>query len=299
MMKQRLLKLFFFLLTLVVLYGCIMSYYSLEKGTVAVVRDLKRGQIVEVYEGAHSFIWYGTLPWLFAVDRLHTERSVSRELRIPIPTLKGLEGNDGAVVVPVRIKYVIDQEKVRNLRLLQEQGAAFDRYIGKRIEGFLAWDLRPSLHPLYRAPLIEKQISEILAAAKESSFEKWGIEEALVLEIMPLRPPVYPGVAQYQEGLRFLQEMKRTSMENSREMLRVKNRLEMDRLNQKALLDKYRDMGALVKENPDILKYIYIDKMADDLKVIISSDKSGLPLFLDREQEDTHKSPRGEVDNLR
>ena len=121
MMKQRLLKLFFFLLTLVVLYGCIMSYYSLEKGTVAVVRDLKKDQIVEVYEGAHSFIWYGALPWLFAVERFHTERNVSRELSIPIPTLKGVEGNDGAVTVPIRIKYVIDHAKVRNLRLFRAQ----------------------------------------------------------------------------------------------------------------------------------------------------------------------------------
>ena len=63
-------------------------------------------------------------------------------------------------------------------------------------------------------------------------------------------------------------------------------------------LEKLTKVSSIIKDNPQILKYIYIDKMGDNIKVIISSDKTGIPGFLG-ESNDINPGVKGDVDNLR
>jgi len=60
----------------------------------------------------------------------------------------------------------------------------------------------------------------------------------------------------------------------------------------------------LIKSNPDILKYIYIDRLAGNVKLILSSDKSGMPfgMSLNEDLDKTGKSKNAakeEINNLR
>jgi hypothetical protein len=41
-------------------------------------------------------------------------------------------------------------------------------------------------------------------------------------------------------------------------------------------------MSGIIRQNPDILKYIYIDKLGGNVKVIISPDKTGITLDVDK-----------------
>ena len=63
--------------------------------------------------------------------------------------------------------------------------------------------------------------------------------------------------------------------------------------------EKLLRISSILKNNPEILKFIYIDKMGDDIKVIISSDKTGLPAMFNDSAEGTKPAAKGDVDNLR
>jgi hypothetical protein len=62
--------------------------------------------------------------------------------------------------------------------------------------------------------------------------------------------------------------------------------------------EKLLKISSLIKDNPNILKYIYIDKLGGNIKVIISSDKTGLPSMFG-DLSESNSSVKGDIDNLR
>jgi len=82
----------------------------------------------------------------------------------------------------------------------------------------------------------------------------------------------------------------------SKEKVAVIGHLSREKLENESRQNYYSSIAKLIKSDPDLLKFIYIDKIAGNVKVVISSDKDLVPDIFTGKTE-TVKSK--EIDNLR
>ena len=81
--------------------------------------------------------------------------------------------------------------------------------------------------------------------------------------------------------------------------MHLRNSLEKDKIASEAYYEKLSRIGNMIKDNPEILKYIYIDKLAGNIKVIISSEKNAMPVIFGQDQDVKDSDLKKEIDNLR
>ena len=99
--------------------------------------------------------------------------------------------------------------------------------------------------------------------------------------------------------LRINKEMRDLDFLNRKQEILLTKKLIKERYENELYFEKLLKVSSLLKDNPEILKFIYIDKMGDDIKVIISSDKTGMPSMFSEDSNGTKPDVKGDVDNLR
>jgi hypothetical protein len=144
--------------------------------------------------------------------------------------------------------------------------------------GFLLQDY---LTPAYRGAAIVEARETIIKSLKETITSKFANEGINIDDLRYTSAISLPDNRRYEEGLVYLENLRRMMIENDRKLIEIKGQLERDAQSTESLYKKYREISRIISENPAMLKYIYIDKMAGNLKLIISSDKSAFPAFLD------------------
>jgi hypothetical protein len=111
----------------------------------------------------------------------------------------------------------------------------------------------------------------------------------------------YPDRDTFFAAVKHRNEIFQLERDNEIEMKQFNKELEKKQMVDARYKRKLEGISALIKNNPLILKYIYIDKMADNIKMILPINASGYPLDLNdvgkkySEQSDSSK----EIDNLR
>jgi len=93
--------------------------------------------------------------------------------------------------------------------------------------------------------------------------------------------------------------MRDLDFSNKKQEILLSKKLIKDKHENELYFEKLLRVSSILKDNPEILKFIYIDKMGDDIKVIISSDKTGLPAMFNESSDGTKPGVKGDVDNLR
>jgi len=106
-----------------------------------------------------------------------------------------------------------------------------------------------------------------------------------------------PGPEIYQEGVTLAAELRQIENTRQKDLLILENKLQKEDFRNKKYLENLKEIAKLVKNNPDLLKYLYIKGFAKNVRAIITPDRTGLPFGLDFGE----KEPRtaGDVDNLR
>ena len=108
-----------------------------------------------------------------------------------------------------------------------------------------------------------------------------------------------PDAEMYREGLLLASDLRKIENDNKKELIVLENILRKEDQKHKKYLENLWEIAKLVKNNPDLLKYLYIKGFSDKVKVILAPEKSGMPFGLDLEVRDGAASKKGEIDNLR
>ncbi|RPI93934.1 MAG: hypothetical protein EHM32_07445 [Spirochaetales bacterium] len=289
--------------TLIVLSAAVYLYcacvFRIGSGEFALVRDRESGERLVLGPG-FDFVWQGVVPRRLEVARYALRVSEFIEARVAIPPLGELESDHYAIRVPVNAVYEIVPGSFRAvLSPAGREGHPGSIFMKGFVEKAFAASLGTYLAQGYDRNAVMRDRERIAAEAAElvkSRAAKTGIS---VIGLELSGPMVLPEQRTYLQGLAFLDDLREIEHNNKKELLVLQSQLEREKRRKKEYLEKLSDVSKLVKSNPDLLKYIYIDRLGDDVKVILTPEKSGMPLGLSLDEEKTVGKRKGEIDNLR
>jgi hypothetical protein len=300
-MNKFMLKTTLAVLIIGIAYLLFFSLVKIEGGMLCVVEDLRTKKAVALARPVvknYAFVWQGALPWWFLVSEVTDRRSPRINAGIVIPGLEGLKEQYYRISVPIRISYRIEVARFTDPALLGGDGRGVDDMVGRLFERELQHELNRSLAPVYQRENIAAQ-ADTAVAAVAAVLEKELAGEGIALSGARITGTVYlPSQQVYNEGIAHAIDLRNMDKMIEKNLIDVRSSMERDRIKNEQFYDRLKEVSKIISANPDILKYIYIDKMAGNVKVILSSDNSGLPGMLEADKKSGKKKSR-EIDNLR
>jgi hypothetical protein len=291
---KLLLKTFVFFL---IIYSFIFSFYRLNENEYGLVKD-NDNRIVAGFKSSYNFIWQGSLPWKYKIEKIELKNSSLFDVVIQIPSLSSLADDIYFIRIPLNISYRINKENLPDLSFLSEK-KYMDQYISGIASGVCSTMLIDYIEPQYsreRLLLEQKRLNDDIAAEINRKLASLGIVTEKFEFILP---GYYPDTRLYQEALLKNMEMRELDFRNKNHEILMKKQLLKEKSEFELYFEKLSKVSVLIKDNPQILKYIYIDKMGDNIKVIISSDKTGIPAVFGEASDNNNSGVKGDIDNLR
>jgi hypothetical protein len=222
-------------------------------------------------------------------------------LSIKTRLLEDLDDDIYSINISVNIVYNIDEKTAVNFysTRLNDSGNIFNDLMEKFLKGDFESELAPYMSPRYRRDDILKekdQIFERIVNRLKTQCRPAGIDISGYEIIGGI---VLPESDIFNEGLNYCRELRENEKNNKKELIILNGQLEREKLFNKVYFNKLSDVSKLISANPGLLKYIYIDKMADNVKVIIAPEKSGLTFGLDGNDNQKFEKKSAEIDNLK
>lgn len=302
-MKTRV-KVFILLLFLSAIYICYSCVIKAGTGELALIEDKENGNFTLLHSG-FNFAFQGIIPGRIQVFRYARKSASILDLTFSIPELQELKSDNYAVKMSFNLVYDVDADNLSlDPNIIGNDKSAVIQILKKSLAGFIAKGLSPYMDPYYNKAGILANQDKIIDKAREelrNYFKKIGIN---ILDLDLMGSIGSPEMKTYYEGLVFNNQLREIEKNNKKELIILANNLEKEKRLRNDFLEKLSLISNLIKSNPDILKYIYIDRLAGNVKLIISSDKSGMPfgLSLDEYPDKTGKiknSAKEEINNLR
>lgn len=281
---------------LLIIYCFIFSFYRLEADEYGLIKD-HDNRIITGFKNRYNFIWQGSLPWKYKIEKLSLKNSSLLNVTIQIPSLSSLTDDIYFIRIPLNVSYRINRDNLPDMSYLSDK-IQMDKYISDIASGICTTMFMDYIEPQYtreRFIVEQKRLNDDIAAEINIKLASLGI---VVEKLEFILPGYYPDTKLYQEALVRNREMRDLDFSSKKQEIMMKKQLLKEKSEFEFYFEKLSKVSALIKDNPQILKYIYIDKMGDNIKVIISSDKTGIPGFLG-ESNDNNPGIKGDVDNLR
>ncbi|HOT43808.1 MAG TPA: hypothetical protein PLM53_05085 [Spirochaetota bacterium] len=300
-MKNFLIKTIAVVFVVGIVYGLFFSVEKIDAGTLCVVQDLRSKTVVRVARpivGNYAFVWQGALPWWFSISNLPVRRSAGITVKISFPELSLLKDDNYHLWVPLRVVYRIDGDSFAETARLGDGGRGLDELVTALFQGELQEELHPLLAPAYQREVLAAQLAPAIerAAKKlEGDFKTSGIK---LVSAKMSGTPVLPEKAVYNEAVIHAADLRKMNRAREMDLIGIQASLERDKLKNEQFYANLLRISTIISANPDILKYIYIDKLGANVNVILSSDSSGIPRMLEKSDKPVKGKPK-EIDNLR
>lgn len=280
-----------------IVYAVLFTFYLLDDNEVGLVRDTSSNQVIHLFNKTCNFVWYGVTPWLYKVEKVPVKYNTSIEVRVPL--LPGVADPSGSldIRIPLEISYHIDQDTLPGLSFFESSSKnGYLVNIGTNVCSSL---FHKYIEPDYRRRDMERNEEMLLDSIKAGM--EFQLKEAGIIadSIQCSGAFILPAFELYREAVYKEKEMKEIVFKNQIQEIHLKNNLNKEKIIGEAYYEKLSRIGEIIKDNPDILKYIYIDKLAGNIKVIMSSDKNLMPEIFGSEQDIKDSGLKKDIDNLR
>ena len=222
--------------------------------------------------------------------------SCKADIIVPIPPLEQIKSKNYSITIPVSIQYTFDADKLQlDLKSMHSNADYVKEIITIALVDAVNTQFRKYLVPVYKYfPLqanFQNEFTVVINTVKEVC-----VKRGLVIDDVKVGNVYLPDYAIYAEGKRFLLEVLQQEKDNALQLARLQQKLNEDGLASKQRIEHLEKISELIQKNKDILRYIYIDKLADNVKVIVTSDKeAGFDIF---NTEDSG-SVKKDVDNFK
>ena len=300
-MKKFLLKTIIVILVAGVAYALFFSVEKIDKNRLCVVQDLRSKKMVRVvrpFAGNYAFAWQGAFPWWFLISDMPAQRAADFDVRVTVPGLENLKEDYYAIRVPVRAVYRIDPDKFGDVSRLAEDGRGADDLVKKIFEDELQRELLAFLAPVYQREALVAQADALLKKMQknlEGDLHAFGID---LSDAKITGGVIAPERAIYNEGIMHAADLRKMDRGMEKELIDVRSMVERENIKNEQFYKKLQEISRIISANPDILKYIYIDKLGGNVNVILSSDDTGVPRMLQKDAKPA-KGKKKEIDNLR
>jgi len=280
-----------------IIFGLYFSIYKSGNDEIILLKD-KSDNVIQVYISSYNFIWQGTMPWKYTVAKISVKQSAIINIQVKIPSLSSLNDDSYLIKLPVNISYQIDKTNLPDISHLKSK-LAVENYIIEKATLISQTVLMNYMEPVYDKNNIirnEKAIIEVMTSELFKKIKSLGI---IPDKIEFISPGFYPDNKLYAEGIVQNKEMRDLDFSNKKQEILLSKMLIKEKHENELYFEKLLRISAILKDNPEILKFIYIDKMGHDIKIIISSDKTGFPAMLSDSLDGMKPGVKGDVDNLR
>lgn len=286
-----------FVVVLSLIYCSFFSFFLLKDNEIGLVYDKFSGKAVYYFSSKYNFVWHGLQPWQYKIEKISNKRSLNLNLTTALPGIRPLENEIYYVKVPVQIEFELDKSNLPDVIDFSESGETY-LYIKSVLQGTIDESFSKYIGKNYnRSELIQKK-GVIVKEFPGLISEKFTNSQYKLNKVEISGVIYFPEMEIYREGIAYSKELRTMLIEKKKIFLKLESDLQKEKTKNSNYFEKLKKISELIKENPDILKYIYIDKMAPNIKVIISSDKTGLPSLFDSEKAG-NSDKNGDIDNLR
>jgi hypothetical protein len=300
-MKIFLLKTIIVIIVAGIAYALFFSVEKVDKNRICVVQDLRSKKMVRVVRpvaGNYAFAWQGAFPWWFLISDMPAQRAADFAIRITAPGLENLKEDYYAIRVPVRVVYRIDPDKFSDASKLSDDGRGVDDAVKRNFENELQRELLAYLVPVYQREALVAQMDALIKKAQKN-LEGDVMSFGIVLSDAKITGAVIaPERAIFNEGMMHAADLRKMDRAVEKDLIDVRSSVERENIKNEQFYKKLLEISRIISANPDILKYIYIDKMGGNVNVILSSDNTGVPRMLEKDPKPA-KGKNKEIDNLR
>ena len=288
-------------LLLLIICGAYFSLYRTDDNEIILLRDLSTNKDINVFSEPINFIWQGVLPGRYKISRIPVAHSGMINISIKIPALSRLDDDIYVIKLSADIGYQIDKANLPDILYINSKDYIED-HIAKKAAA-IGWAVFASyIEPVYNKNRILNNEKIITDTIKDELIKKTKDSGITLTKVDFILPGYYPENGAYYRGVVQNDALQDLEFKNKREEIELNKQLLKDKKNYELYYDKLARISAIIRDNPAILKYIYIDKIGKDIKVIISSDKTGMPAMLDDSLEKTKTKSadtEGNIDNFR
>ncbi len=276
-----------------------MCVAVIAPGRFGVAHDRDTGSFRFLPSG-FNFLWQGVVPQRISVRDYGARNSEIITAKVPVPPLGELKSDYYSISFPVSVIYEIDARRLAvNAGSVWSSAASVTAAVSRAFETSLERELSRWISPLYGRYALLNNRDRILHNAAEGASRYCAGVGITIIAVELAGAVIAPDERTIAEGMAFYSEMRMIERNNKKELLFLGTTLEKDRQLRKDYFEKLNEMSKIIKANPDMLKYIYIDKMAGNVKVIIAPEKSGMPFGFDYVAPEKPAQRKGEIDNLR
>lgn len=300
-MKNFVLKIISVIIVAGTAYFVFLSLERLDKKSMRVVEDLRSKKMVRIvrpFAGNYAFTWQGAFPWWFLISDIPSQRSADFTIRITVPGLENLKEDYYAVRVPIRIAYRIDPDTFGDVSKLADDGQGVDDMVKKFFENELQRDLLAYLAPAYQREVLIAKVDTVLQKVKKNLEDELKSLGIALSDAKITGAVIAPERAIYNEGIVHAADLRKMDRGIEKNLIDARSMVDQENIQNEQFYKKLLEISRIISANPDILKYIYIDKMGDNVNVILSSDETGVPKMLEKEMKPA-KGKNREIDNLK
>lgn len=284
-------------LAALIAFGAYFTIFKIQDGEYGVLVDRESGEIQSVLGPGYNFVPRNIAFWKHSVAYGRMRGAILFDVRVPLPGLAEVESRHYAVDMKVQGNYELDLENARDdLLLSRESLIALLKSICR--DSFEA-EMLPFLSPVYDNKKLEANSESVIARGFDNVKKRIGAMGVKLLNASLVGPLRIPPIEIYREGLVLAADLRKIENDNKKGQVILENKLKEDELKQKKYLENLREIAKVVKNNPDLLKYLYITGFSKNVSTIIAPDRSGLPFGLDFSEKGSSPRARGDVDNLR
>ncbi|HPA73098.1 MAG TPA: hypothetical protein PKY31_12560 [Spirochaetota bacterium] len=285
------------LLILAVAAGAYTTLFKVDEGEFGVVSGMEEADVIAVLHPGYNFVPRALFPWKVSVAYRRTRSTEMADVSVPLPGLEELDNRHYCVGLKVNLSYELDFEAVPG-ELLAEKGQV-RKMFERLLKGAFTREIKTYLYPYYDQRKLEREFEAVAEKAFESVKKQCASSGIKVLGQEVIGSVSIPGEEIFREGTALAADLRRIENENRKELLVLENNLQKDDYRNKKYLENLREIAKLVKNNPDLLKYLYIKGFSKNVKAIIASERTGMPFGLDFEGAGASSAKKGDVDNLK
>jgi len=287
------------LLLLLVIYGLFFSLYRAADGEIILLKDLSNNKNIHIFSSPVNFIWRGVMPWRYTASKMSVDNFTMINISIKMPSLSALDDDIYLIKLSADIEYQIDKTNLPNILYLLNSKDNIEDYIAKKAAAVSLTVLTAYIEPVYNKNRILSDEKIIADTIKDELIKKTKGSGIIIHKVDFVLPGYYPDNKIYDRGVGLNEELAALNFKNKKDEIELNRQLIKDRKIYELYYEKLLQISSIIKNNPEILKFIYIDKIGKDIKVIISSDKTGVPAMFGESLDKQKSDIKGNIDNLR
>ncbi|MDA3901753.1 MAG: hypothetical protein PF637_14675 [Spirochaetes bacterium] len=283
-------KFLLFILFVVILGGAGYTAYRSVKftprGQILVAYDTEDKRIITSSGSGWVIAPYALIPGRVAFYTIETNGTLEVDCSLPLQELELLDDSLYSVSVKLSMRYSVDAKSyIPSASQLEDPAAAIADKLESDLLSEFASIMRPYLNSPFAPDRLREQWPDLLVTIEErcrSRAQEYGISVNGIDALTILK---IPDEEIYNYGLQLRTDLMELRKKHLVEREALQHSLDLKSIETGTYYEHLQKISDIIAGNPDVLKYIYIEKLAPSVKMIIPVNSDGYAFGLDKISE--------------